>query len=114
MAEKSCNLKIDDVWPLGNILNEICHGVDVVSFEEKIGAKYEDIDRLLEKISKIYKESKAEQLQEITLALNEEELQIIEKSFREVLNHLDWDFPIRVGIEIVEAEKIINKLGLSV
>ena len=105
---------MDDVWPLGNILNEICHGVHVVSFEEKIGAKYEDIYRLLEKISKIYKESKAEQLQEITLALNEEELQIIEKSFREVLNHLDWDFQTRVGIEIVAAEKIINKLGLSV
>lgn len=99
--------KWNDLWPIVNILNEICNGVQI---EQAIGFKYEEIMDLLRKISSYeVEEGNLENAQIIELSDNE--IEIIKKSFNEILKHIEeWEFSTRIGVSIQEARDLKEKL----
>jgi hypothetical protein len=104
---KYIQTKWDELWPIINVLNEVCHGLHI-DIEKEVGYKYEVILPLLDKIGS-YEEKKYENT--ILIELNETELDIIEKCFPIVIEDLgEWEFPIRVGMPIEEALEIKNKI----
>ena len=70
---KTFDLNPDEIWPLLNILNEVCHGININDFEKTIGAKKEIVVKLLDKISEI------ENKECCFLKLDDCELKILEK-----------------------------------
>ena len=72
MYTKTVVLTDDEVWPLLNILNEICHGISVKNFEQTIGVNKNVVIFLMDRISQHKNKTSY-------LTLNEKELNIIEK-----------------------------------
>lgn len=108
MNIKQIKLTSDEIWPLLNVLNEICNGLHINDFENSIGVEREIVVNLMDKISQ--EESK----QEAILALNDFELTILNKSFKEVFAQIEeWEFQTRVGVSIEEANRIRDKLESS-
>jgi len=101
----------NELWPVVNILNEICHGIKINDFEKQIGFKYDEIFSLLEKIE-AYEVKEYEADLKTTLELNDStEMSILKNCFRVVLKHIEeWEFSTRIGVSISEATAIINKL----
>ena len=104
MNMKIIKLSSNEVWPLLNILNEVCHGILIDNFEKIIGAKKEDVVVLMDRIAN-------EEKEETILNLNKLELDILKKSFLEVFKQIDeWEFQTRIGISRNEAIKIKEKI----
>lgn len=104
---KIIKLTPNEVWPLFNILNEVCHGIFVDDFERKMGCPKATVVELMDKISKEENEN------EPLLRLKNYELEIINKSFEEVFKQIeDWEFQTHIGISISEAINIQNKLSI--
>ncbi|MEI8365658.1 MAG: hypothetical protein WCF65_04485 [Parachlamydiaceae bacterium] len=100
----------DELWPIVNILNEICHGIKIESFEKKIGSDYETIYILLKKISS-YEVEETDSHFPIKIELSDFEKEIIIRSFRESLKQIEeWEYSTRIGISSTEANRIIEKL----
>jgi hypothetical protein len=88
----------------------VCHGFNVPDFEIKIGCKKENLFVLLKKISS-QDVSEEESEDKIVLILNNSEIEILERCFREVLKEIDeWEFSTRIGVSIDEATELVNKL----
>jgi predicted AAA+ superfamily ATPase len=105
MNIKTIKLNENEIWPLLNVLNEVCHGIRVDNFKGTIGEKKEIVLALMDKIAE------EENKEATTIDLNDSELKILEKSFEEVFKQIDeWEFQTRVGISIHEATQIKNKL----
>lgn len=105
MITKTIKLTPNEVWPLINILNEICYGIFVFDFEAVIGASKEVVVKLMDKISNVERRE-----EETALSLNELEFFILKKAFEEVAKQIDeWEFPTRVGITKSEANAIKMK-----
>jgi hypothetical protein len=105
MNMKTIKLRSDELWPLLNILNEICHGIHIENFEQNIGERKKNVIDLMNRISK------EEEKEEIIIKLNDSELDILKRSFAEVFKQIgEWEFQTRIGITIKEALKIQNKL----
>ncbi|MGE0669376.1 MAG: hypothetical protein AB7H48_00380 [Parachlamydiales bacterium] len=103
--EKIVGIKWDEIWPISNILNEVCHGFYVHNFENNIGAKKPIVVDLMDKISEKENED------EIILFLNDIELNLLKKSFEEVLRQIEeWEFQTRIGVTIQEAKDIMKKI----
>jgi hypothetical protein len=100
----------NNLWPIANILNEVCNGIHINDVERKIGFKYENIHSLLRKISNYKaKEEDSENIE--IIELDENEIKIINRCFDEVLKQIEeWEFSTRIGISIKEAIEIKNKL----
>lgn len=95
------------VWPLLNILNEVCHGIKIDNFEEIIGSKKSIVIELMDRISKEDNENV------IMLNLSVEDLEVLNKSFDFVFNQIeDWEFQTRIGITKSEVNKIRLKLNV--
>jgi len=108
--KKNIETNWNELWPIGNILNEVCHGINISNFENEIGFKYESILFLLKKIT-AYKVKEYESEIKKVIELNDFERDIIQKSFQEVLKEIEeWEFSTRIGISIAEANVIISKL----
>jgi hypothetical protein len=102
---KTIRLNSNEVWPLVNILNEVCSGIHIDNFEKCIGVKKEVVVELMDKVMK--EELKDEPI----LKLNDYEIEILERSFNEVFKQIEeWEFQTRIGIKIQEAQRIKNKL----
>jgi len=108
--EKTFETNWNELWPIINVLNEVCHGVNINNFEKEVGYKYEEIHSLLRKVNSY--ETKDEELKiHILLKLNDYEIMIIERSFDEVFKQIDeWEFQARIGISVQEAIKIKDKI----
>lgn len=105
MNKKIVRLDSNEVWPLLNVLNDVCYGIHIHDFENIIGSKKEIVIDLMDKIS--IEENKEEAI----LNLNDSELNILKKSFEEVFRQIDaWEFETRIGISIQEAIKIKDKI----
>jgi len=105
MNTRTIKLSPNEVLPLLNILNEVCHGFYVHNFEKNIGAKKQIVVALMDKISEKENED------EIILFLNDIELNLLKKSFEEVLRQIEeWEFQTRIGVTIQEAKDIMNKI----
>ncbi len=101
------NIKFDsnELWPLLNILNEICYGINIPDFENSIGVKKQKIVDFMDRISK------EDEKNDVVLNLNDEELIFLQNSFKEIFKQIDeWEFQTRIGISIQEANKIKHKL----
>jgi hypothetical protein len=108
--EKIIKTTWEEIWPLANVLNEVCHGINVNDFEKEIGFKYENVFSLLRKIDK-YEVTSEEPNVEILLTLNRQELEIIKNSFEEVFRQIEeWEFQTRIGVTIEEANAIKEKI----
>ena len=104
MNEKIIKLYTDEIWPLANILNEICNGLIINNFEDSIGRKELDVVILMNKI--LNKEDKESAI----FHLNNTELNILSNSFKEVFKQIEeWEFQTRIGITIKEAINIQKK-----
>ena len=106
MYTKTVVLTDDEVWPLLNILNEICHGISVKNFEQTIGVNKNVVIFLMDRISQHKNKTSY-------LTLNEKELNIIENCFNEVFRQIEeWEFQTRIGISVQEAIRIKNRTTL--
>jgi len=104
-------IKWEEIWPIVNILNEICHGIDVDL--DKMGFKYEEILNLLNKLKK-YDPGKSNYDFQITIELNASELKMLIKSFKEVFRQIEeWEFQTRIGITIQEAKSILSNITVG-
>ena len=105
METKFIKLAPDEVWPLLNILNEVCYGLVISNFDKKIGFEISVVVELMDCIS--IEENSAEPV----LKLKAFELEILKRSFEEVFKQIEeWEFQTRIGITIQEAKEIENKL----
>ncbi len=107
--EKIIETNWDEIWPISNILNEVCNGFEIPNFEIALGFDYETIYALLRKL-KNYRVNETEFLDPVILKLNEFEVEIIKVCYRAALKEIEeWEFPIRIGISIDEANTLKNK-----
>ncbi len=87
-----------------NILGEICWGMEVKNFEKKIKVE----KNIVEKLLNFLLENEKSNVEYIDLT--EDEIAIIKKSFVVLLSEMDdWEFPIRIGVSIEEAEEILKQ-----
>jgi uncharacterized protein YqgV (UPF0045/DUF77 family) len=108
--EKTIETKWNELWPIVNILNEVCHGIDINDFENEIGFKYEVIFALLRKIAAYEMEEDKSEIK-TTIELNDVEVDVIIKCCNEVLKQIEeWEFSTRIGVSIKEASKIKERL----
>lgn len=78
MNVKSIKLNSNDIWPLLNVLNEVCHGIRVHDFESTIGSNKHNVVELINKIAQ-------EENKDVAIFnFSNLEIQILEKSFAEV------------------------------
>ena len=100
----------NELWPIANILNEVCHGININDTENDVGFKYETIFDLLRKLS-TYEVEEAKSDIKTTIELSSLETEIITKCFNEVFKQIEeWEFQTRIGITKKEANDILNKL----
>ncbi len=105
LNEQVIKLTWDELWPLLNVVGEICYGLDV-DFETVIGVKSEAVIDLMKKISKEKK------IPEVILILSDSELDILKRSIDEVIRQIEeWEFQTRVGVSINEVMGIKKKIG---
>ncbi len=57
--KKIIEMSWEELWPIANILNEVCNGIRIENIEDKIGATDEEVYFLLRKIIS-YKEKEFE------------------------------------------------------
>jgi hypothetical protein len=102
---KKITLKLEEIWPILNILNEVCHGIHISNFENSIGEKKETAIDLMNKISK------EEEQNNPILFLTDSELNILHNCFEKAFKEIDdWEFQTRIGISTLEARYIKEKL----
>ncbi|MBS0606235.1 MAG: hypothetical protein JSR57_04730 [Verrucomicrobia bacterium] len=76
-----------------------------IILKKNIGAKKQIVVALMDKISEKENED------EIILFLNDIELNLLKKSFEEVLRQIEeWEFQTRIGVTIQEAKDIMKKI----
>ncbi len=105
-------LSWNELWPVINVLNEICHGLPIYDIETQVGVKYDEAFALMRKIS-AYETGESDSDIQKEIELNDSEILIVAKCFERVLKEIDeWEFSTRIGISRDEAHKIIEKVVL--
>ncbi len=106
--KKKAETNWNELWPVVNILNEVCHGIGTNYAE--LGCKYEDVFALLRKIA-AYEAEEDKSEDAIFLELTDREIEILKMCFEEVFKQIEeWEFSIRVGIPKTEAINTKEKL----
>ncbi len=96
-----CTTCWEQIWPIGNILNEVCHGIRL-DIEQEIGFSYDEVYALLARL-RAYKVPEYLEYTSLEIALSDEEITILKKALLAVTNDLDvCDFSIRVGVSLEE------------
>ncbi len=109
MSGINIKLESQEVWPLTNVLNEVCHGLRVRDFERTIGASQQTVSSLLDRIMECENDNG------IDIDLSELEIKIIKLSIIEVFRQIDdWEFKIRVGVQREKIAQIGKKIADSV
>jgi hypothetical protein len=101
---KKLEMSWNELWPLVNILNEICHGIKI-DIQSKIGSSYEEVYALLKKIT-VYEvnEYEADIKKEITF--RDEEILILKRCLHEVALEIEeWEFQTRISITLDEIKE---------
>ena len=105
MKAKIISLTSNEIWPLLNVLNEVCNGISIENFEERMGSKKEDVISLMNRIAE------EEQKEESLISLSKIDIEILKKSFELLFKYIDeWEFETRVGISVEDANSLKNKL----
>lgn len=104
-------LSRDQLATMHEALNEVCHGIDVVDFETKMGAKLTEVQQKMQQTSKIYYRMKKQGLTEGIVNFSDRELRMIIGALREVCQEIeDWEIPLRVGAQTDEIDEILVEL----
>ena len=99
----------NELWPLINVLNEICHGINISNLEQVVGFKYDTILALLTKLE-TYDVKEIDSDNKTILKLDESEKEIIKNCFRIIFKEIEeWEFSTRIGISTHEANALKNK-----
>lgn len=110
MTEWVIELNLNEVWPLLNVVGEICYGFDV-DFETVIGVKSEVVIDLMQEISKKNKETIEKGMNVVTLILSDLELDVLKRCIDEVIREIEeWEFQTRIGVFISDIIAIKEKL----
>ncbi|MBS0584964.1 MAG: hypothetical protein JSR76_01520 [Verrucomicrobia bacterium] len=100
---KTISLNPEEMWPLLNVLNEACHGLNISNFEKLFGKRELLID-LMDRLAQAEEKVRP-------LVFNNLDLEIIKRSFIEVFKEIEaWEFQTRIGIPREEAIKIQEKI----
>lgn len=106
--QKSIDLSWEELWPLANILNEVCNGIYINDFEKKIGATNEEASLLHDKIISYEVEESELNLKKI-ININKNEVEILRKSLKEVSRQIEeWEFQTRIGVTLEEVEATLK------
>lgn len=101
---KKLEMSWNELWPLGNILNEVCHGIKI-DIQSKIGSSYEDLYALLKKI-KIYEVNEYEADIKKVIAFRDEEVLLLKRCLYEVALEIEeWEFQTRIGVTLDEIKE---------
>ena len=101
MKNNNCKINLQNDCAINNILVEVCLGLKINNFEEKIGARKEVVIKLLEKLSE------EEKLGVIETYLTPSEVAILKKAFKVVKEEIEeWDFHTRIGSYLNEVENL--------
>ena len=104
---RQIKLYSNEVWPLLNVLNEVCYGIKINNLEISIGVKKQIVVDFMDSIVEEEKKN------EVILTIDDSELNFLNNSFEEVFRQIEeWEFQTRIGISIQEAQKIQEKLNL--
>lgn len=104
-TSKVLKLKNDDVWPLVNILNEICNGIHINNFETCISVNENYVLQLLRRLAKRKNE------EEPVVILSDLDLSVINNALNEVYKQIDdWEFQTRIGVTRPEIEETRKKI----
>jgi hypothetical protein len=98
---KKLEMSWNELWPLVNILNEVCHGIKI-DIQSRIDSSYEEVYALLKKIT-VYEvnEYEADIKKEITF--RDEEILVLKKCLHEVALEIEeWEFQTRIGVTLGE------------
>ncbi len=105
LNQKCLDFSPNDVWPLLNILNEVCFGFFIDHFHKIIGDEKNNVIELMNRIAR------EEGVEGLVFDLNKSELNVLKNSFDEVFRQIDkWEFQTRIGISVEEANKIKEKI----
>jgi len=106
--KRAIEISWEKLWPIANVLNEVCHGIRIESIEDKIGATEEELFLLLKKIKK-YKVKESEFEIKKTIDVDENEIGILKKSLKEVSKQIDeWEFQTRIGVPLEEIKATLE------
>lgn len=101
---KKLEISWNELWPLVNILNEICHGIKI-DIQSKIGFSYEEVYALLKKIT-IYEVNEYEADIKKEIMFREEEILILKRCLHEVAMEIEeWEFQTRIGVTLDEIKE---------
>lgn len=108
--KKKIETNWNELWPIVNIINEVCHGIETNNIENEFGFKYEEIFAFLRKLVAYEMEEDKSEIQ-INIEFTDREIEIILMCFNAVLKQIEeWEFSTRIGISVKEAIKIKEKL----
>ncbi|CCB90252.1 hypothetical protein [Simkania negevensis] len=107
---KIFHTKWNEIWPIVNVLNEVCHGINIENISATIGADYNSIYALMKKIV-AYESSEALSNIPISINLDDNELKILKNCFNEVQKQIqEWEFSTRIGVSAHDVEKILDRM----
>lgn len=87
--------------PVINLLGEICWGIQITSFEEKVGARKEVAEALLNRLINEEKNGN------VDVFVTFSEMEIIRKSLEIVGKEIEeWEFQTRIGVTLEEVKNI--------
>jgi hypothetical protein len=105
-------VSLHDLGIMGNALNEVCHGINVQDFEEKMGAEKEAVEQTLDSIIPVYRRKRKLGKSSVVARFTRSDLRAIIGALEEVDLELDDDddFAARMGAERWEAQAILDTI----
>ncbi|MDN3506636.1 MAG: hypothetical protein P0S96_05355 [Simkaniaceae bacterium] len=97
---KKFNLSWNEIWPIANILNEVCHGIDI-DIQSEIGFSYEEVYKLLTKLH-YYKDEKHQPNKKNVIEFHDDEILILKRSLQVAAEEISRHFQTRVGVTLEE------------
>ena len=101
---KKLEMSWNELWPLVNILNEVCHGIKI-DIQSKIGSSYEKVYTLLKKIT-THEVNEYESDIKKRITFQDEEILILKRCLHEVAQVIEeWEFQTRIGVTLDEIKE---------
>lgn len=98
---KTIHISWDNLWPLANILNEVCHGIGV-DIKKSTGYSYEVVNKLLEKLNSFEVNELASSIRS-AIEFSGQEIAILISCLNIVAIEIEeWEFQTRIGVTLDE------------
>jgi hypothetical protein len=104
-------ITLDELGIGGNALNEVCNGITVVDFADKMGAEESDVEQILDDIIPIYRKMEAAGSAYTSVNLARNEVRAIVGALEEVCREIDpLEFATRMGSPRSEVDQILDTI----